>query len=148
MSSKSKLSRTRTKRSIPNYFGHLVKSWIDVGSGVTNGDDRDMGDDIEMEVPVQLLQLPSHEGERTNRKDLSKFLGLDDSDGEEIVFIQTKPPQNFRRLNNNNNNNNGPNANFNFQGPMLYKTFFAVASSVNVLMHDLHQMSLKQSKQW
>jgi hypothetical protein len=53
-----------------------VKSWIDVG-GVANGDDGDAGDDIEMEVPVQLLQLPSHEGERTNRCQCHKtFISL------------------------------------------------------------------------
>jgi hypothetical protein len=62
-----------------------------------------------------------------SRKDLSKFLGLDDSDGEEIVFIQTKPPQNYRRLNNNNNNinnnnhcsSNVNNNNFNIQVSVL-----------------------------
>ena len=93
----SKGHRGRNKRLLPSYWGHLVRSWRDGAGSSTNGD-QDGFDDIEMEVPVQLLQLPSHEGERTNRKDLSKFLGLDDSDGEEIVFIQTKPPQNFRHL--------------------------------------------------
>ena len=97
----SKGQRSRNKRLLPSYWGHLVRNWRDGANGSTNGDDRD-DNDIEMEVPVQLLQLPSHEGERTNRKDLSKFLGLDDSDGEEIVFIQTKPPQNFRHLQRNN----------------------------------------------
>ena len=93
----SKGNRGRSKRLLPSYWGHLVRSWRD-GAGSSSNGDQDGFDDIEMEVPVQLLQLPSHEGERTNRKDLSKFLGLDDSDGEEIVFIQTKPPQNFRHL--------------------------------------------------
>lgn len=49
--------------------------------------------DIEMDVPVQLRQVPAKEPtERTHRKDLSKFLGFDDSDSEEIVFIRNANP--------------------------------------------------------
>jgi hypothetical protein len=144
LSSKSKLGRGRNKRLLPNYFGHLVKTWRDVGGGVSLGDDRDACDDIEMEVPVQLLQLPSHEGERTNRKDLSKFLGLDDSDGEEIVFIQTKPPQNFRRLNNNGGGGNNYNNNicaedvFGFDDRSLSKCRSFSSSSLRLTNSDGH----------
>ena len=77
-----------------------MKSWREAGGGVLNGVEasgNDSGDDMEMDVPVQLVQLPGNEGERTNRKNLSKFLGLDDSDSEEIVFIQN------RRSSSNNN---------------------------------------------
>ena len=131
---------------------------------MAHGDDFDDCDDIEMEVPVQLLQLPSHEGERTNRKDLSKFLGLDDSDGEEIVFIQTKPPQNFRRNNSNGNyssSNGGTNVNaiqaediFNFDDRSLSKCRSFSSSSLRLTNNDGHntidqflRTSMRRSKQ-
>jgi len=75
--------------------------------GFTDEDDS-TDDDVlkELQVPVQLRQMHSshhHQdasvaaeiGGGVKRKDLSKFLGLDDSDSEEIVFIQnnkSKPP--------------------------------------------------------
>ena len=159
MSSKGNNSRVgRSKRLLPSYFGNLVKTFRDGNS--TNGDDRDGFDDIEMEVPVQLLQLPSHEGERTNRKDLSKFLGLDDSDGEEIVFIQTKPPQNYRRPNNNNvnssNNNNNINTDevFSFENRSLSKSRSFSSSSLRLTNSDGHntideflRTSIRRNKQ-
>jgi hypothetical protein len=156
VSSKGNTSRVgRSKRLLPSYFGHLVKTFRDANSA--NGDDRDGFDDIDMEVPVQLLQLPSHEGERTNRKDLSKFLGLDDSDGEEIVFIQTKPPQNYRRPNSGNvNNNNNINTDevFSFEDRSLSKSRSFSSSSLRLTNSDGHntideflRTSIRRNKQ-
>ena len=55
--------------------------------------DDNHNSDIEMDVPVQLRQIPSKEPDRTHRKDLSKFLGFaDDSDSEEIVFFRNANP--------------------------------------------------------
>lgn len=57
--------------------------------------DNPHNSDMEMDVPVQLRQVPAKEPtERTHRKDLSKFLGFDDSDSEEIVFIRNANPSN------------------------------------------------------
>ena len=62
-------------------------------------DDDSTDDDVlrELQVPVQFRQMSDNQDPESGgvkRKDLSKFLGLDDSDSEEIVFIQnnkTKP---------------------------------------------------------
>ena len=69
----------------------------------TDDDDDSTDDDVlkELQVPVQFRQMSDHNvaSSSNNRKDLSKFLGLDDSDSEEIVFIQntksTKQPASF-----------------------------------------------------
>lgn len=68
-------------------WGQMVKSSVK-GWKFEESDHSDM----EMDVPVQLRQIPAREPERTHRKDLSKFLGLDDSDSEEIVFIRNAQP--------------------------------------------------------
>ena len=68
----------------------------------TDDDDDSTDDDVlkELQVPVQFRQMSDNvPSSSNNRKDLSKFLGLDDSDSEEIVFIQntksTKQPASF-----------------------------------------------------
>ena len=64
----------------------------------SSGEEDSTDDDVlkELQVPVQFRQMSDMQSSQqlcNKRKDLSKFLGLDDSDSEEIVFIQnTKPP--------------------------------------------------------
>ena len=82
---KSKDTQQRPKSLLINW-GQMVKSSVK-GWKFDEGQNGDM----EMDVPVQLRQIPAREPERTNRKDLSKFLGFDDSDSEEIVFIRNAP---------------------------------------------------------
>ncbi len=79
-------SSERPKSMLVNW-GQMVKSsvrgWRD--------NDGNGSCDLEMDVPVQLRQIPAKEPERTHRKDLSKFLGFDDdSDSEEILFFRTE----------------------------------------------------------
>lgn len=72
-------------RNFLSNWGQMVKSSVGKWSSNTG--------DCEMDVPVQLRQMPAKEPtERTHRKDLSKFLGFDDSDSEEIVFIRNANP--------------------------------------------------------
>ena len=75
-------SQTHSKRSsLLINWGQMVKSSV---KGWKLEEDNEM----EMDVPVQLRQIPAREPNRQHRKDLSKFLGFDDSDSEEIVFIR------------------------------------------------------------
>lgn len=75
-------STTHSKRSsLLINWGQMVKSSV---KGWKLEEDNEM----EMDVPVQLRQIPAREPNRQHRKDLSKFLGFDDSDSEEIVFIR------------------------------------------------------------
>ena len=70
-------------------WGQMVKSSV---KGWKFDENNYGSDGIEQDVPVQLRQSSAKEPERTNRKDLSKFLGFDDSDSEEIVFIRNANP--------------------------------------------------------
>ena len=79
-------SATHSKRSsLLINWGQMVKSSV---KGWKLEEDNEM----EMDVPVQLRQIPAREPNRQHRKDLSKFLGFDDSDSEEIVFIRNANP--------------------------------------------------------
>ena len=83
---KSKDTQQRPKSLLINW-GQMVKSSVKGWKFEEN-----QSGDMEMDVPVQLRQLSSREPERTHRKDLSKYLGFDDSDSEEIVFIRNAQP--------------------------------------------------------
>jgi hypothetical protein len=90
------ITKGPSKSSVLTNWGQMVKSsvkgWIPA--------DSESSSDCEMDVPVQLRQISSREPDRTNRKDLSKFLGFDDSDSEEIVFIRNSAAPDKASLNN------------------------------------------------
>ncbi len=100
---------------LPN-LGQLMKHSIRWRSSESNGHSNvDSGHNVDDLLDLQQLKSASEvvfgNGGRTNRKDLNKFLGLDDSDSEEMVFIQNrKNNSNYNSLNNNNNNNNQDNS--------------------------------------
>ena len=104
---KSKDPQQRPKSLLINW-GQMVKNSVKLN--LKFEDSQNGGLCMEEDVPVQLRQLPAKEPERTNRKDLSKFLGFDDdSDSEEIVFIRNDAqPVNSSSSSSGMNNNTKP----------------------------------------
>jgi len=89
--------QTSTKSFLINW-GQMVKSSVKGWKF----DNENQHSDMEMDVPVQLRQTSAKEPERTHRKDLSKFLGFDDSDSEEIVFVRNANPNSSEQASINN----------------------------------------------
>ena len=86
-------SHHRRKDQSPRPKSFLINWGQMVKSSVKGWKFDENNDECEMDVPVQLRQIPSKEPDRTHRKDLSKFLGFaDDSDSEEIVFFRNANP--------------------------------------------------------
>ena len=88
----SEASSSSTKFKEPNKRSSLLINWGQMVKSSVKGWKLEEDNEMEMDVPVQLRQIPAREPERTHRKDLSKFLGFDDSDSEEIVFIRNANP--------------------------------------------------------
>lgn len=101
--SRSSVRWKNSRSSSGSNHHHDLLSGPGPGPGNLQTDDDDSTDDDvlkELQVPVQFRQMSDNvPSSSNNRKDLSKFLGFDDSDSEEIVFIQntksTKQPASF-----------------------------------------------------